>query len=162
MAENEDSDGSDEWGMEELVIPSNQKGEGGDNNNQDQDGNDDQDDDYWRVETDKSQPVAPPPKQPTIAKAGTESSETMILVDMTELDSNIHSRFDKNSVSDPVAASALRKKLELEYATYSKDASMISNGTIIPCGSTVWRDALVQLRQERSGHYFAPIFPPRK
>ena len=161
MAENEDSDGSDEWGMEELVIPSNQKGDGGDiNNNQDQDGNDD---DYWRVETDKSQPVVPPPKQqPTTAQALTESSETMILVDMTELDSNIHSRFDKNSVSDPVAASAWRKKLEVEYATYSKDASMISNGTIIPCGSTVWRDALVQLRQQRPGHYFAPIFPPPK
>ncbi len=161
MAENEDSDGSDEWGMEELVIPTNQKGDEVDNNKQNNDDDDDNDDD-WQVKIEKPSQAVPPVEQPKTSKAVAEFSETMILVDMTELDSNIHSRFDKNSVSDPVAASALRKKIELEYATYSKDASMISNGTIIPCGSSVWRDALVQLREQRAGHYFAPIFPPRK
>ncbi|KAL3893916.1 MAG: hypothetical protein SGARI_007902 [Bacillariaceae sp.] len=86
----------------------------------------------------------------------------MIIVDLTQIDANIHSKFDRNSVSDSAAASALRKKIEGDYDKYAKDATLITEGTVIPCGSSVWRGALMRLRDERQGHYFAPIFPPKK
>lgn len=157
MADGEDSDGSDEWGMEELVIPTtdlaaqeDEPDEAGKN-----------DEDYWKVEPTKAEPPKSAEKVILPTKSATPS-EPMIIVDVTRLDPNIHSKYDKNSVNDSAAASALRKKIESGYGTYSKDAALLSHGTIIPCGSTVWRDALVRLRDERPGHYFAPIFPPKK
>ncbi len=149
MADPEESDGSDEWGVEEVIVPHNFEGP----KDEKQDERDKGDDDYWNVESTKSEASA----QPDVAN---QPSEPMIIVDVTRLDPNIHSQFDKNSVNDSSAASALRKKIESDYASYSKDSSLLSDGTIIPCGSTVWRDALVRLREERPGHYFAPIFPP--
>ena len=84
--------------------------------------------------------------------------EPMILVDLTQLtDDRIHSRFDRNSVNDPEAVSTWRKTIQ--YEEYSKKSDLLANGTVIPCGSSVWRAALVRLRDERKGHYFVPIFP---
>ena len=88
--------------------------------------------------------------------------EPMIIVDITQIDPNIHSKFDRNSVNDPTGASALRKKIEGDYINYAKNNVLISDGTVIPCGSSVWRGALSRLRDERPGHYFVPIFPPKK
>jgi len=154
MAEGgEESDGSDEWGMEELVIPPDSAIPKEADQGQPKEGDHE---DYWKVES-KSQPEVP---KPTPA-APSKPSEPMIIVDMTLIDANIHSKYDKNSVNDSAAASALRKKIELEYASYSKNASLLSEGTVIPCGSSVWRDALVRLREERPGHYFAPVFRPK-
>ena len=87
--------------------------------------------------------------------------QPMILVDVTMFNDKIHSRFDRNSVNDPVGASDFRKMIETNYASYSKNSQYLSEGKIIPCGSTVWRDALVRLRDERPGHYLLPIFPPK-
>ena len=86
----------------------------------------------------------------------------MIIVDMTILSySAIHNKFDKMSVNDSKAASDLRRKNESKYDTYyAKDALLLADRAVIPCGTTVWRDALVYLRNETPGHYFAPIFPP--
>lgn len=153
----EDSDGSDEWGMEEVVIPPSadaaKRSKHGDQ--ADPKG---EDEDYWKVEP-KAKEALPEKEH---VQEESKPSEPMIIVDMTQMDAKIHSKYDKNSVSDSAAASALRKKIESDYATYSKDGSLLSEGTVIPCGSSVWRDALVRLRDERPGHYFAPIFPPQR
>mmetsp|Transcript_134017 Transcript_134017/g.387863 ORF Transcript_134017/g.387863 Transcript_134017/m.387863 type:complete len:154 (-) Transcript_134017:139-600(-) len=151
MADGAESDGSDEWGQqEELVIKKFVE------NDDDNPGNEDED--YWKVEPKEEEP----PKEDPPKKKTETTSEPMIIVDITQIDANIHSKFDKNAVNDSAAASALRKRIESDYDAYSKDATMIADGTVIPCGSTVWRDALVRLRDERPGHYFAPIFPPKK
>ena len=65
-------------------------------------------------------------------------------------------------MNDPQAVSQLRKKIEQDYENLAKDATLLAEGQVIPCGSTVWKDALIRLRNERSGHYFAPVFPPKK
>ena len=93
--------------------------------------------------------------------------EPMIIVDMTTLSEllslpDIHCKFDPNSVNDVIAVKALRQQIETDYDTYSKNMDYISERIIIPCGSSVYRPALIELRQNRQGHYFYPIFPPRK
>ena len=93
--------------------------------------------------------------------------EPIIIVDMTTLSqllslSEIHCQFDPNSVNDVVAVKALRHQIESNYDTYKKNMDFISERIIIPCGSSVYRPALIELRNERPGHYFYPIFPPKK
>lgn len=151
-----DSDDSDEWGMEELVLPPKDpfKDESDAPNGEEEKGDDE---DYWKVEPKAIQKRPDPSPKPS-----SKPSEPMIIVDMTQIDRNIHSKYDKNSVNDSARASALRKKIESDYEKYSKDSVLLAEGTIIPCGSSVWRGALIRLRDEREGHYFAPIFPPRK
>jgi hypothetical protein len=152
MADN-GSDSSDEWGMEELVIPPQ-----GAIHTTDEAANEKGDDEYWAVE--KPAEPAPPPKEENTKN--TNPGEPMIIVDITQIDAKIHSKFDRNSVNDSAGASAMRKKIETVYEQYARDASLLADGTVVPCGSSVWRDALVCLRDERPGHYFAPIFPPKK
>lgn len=156
MAEDE-SEGSDEWGMEELVIPT-KKDPASQQAAQKDAGSDE---DFWnKQEEPKSSPA--PPKVKVIAKTAAVATP-MIIVDLTMMDANIHSKFDKNSVNDAKAASTLRKTIESQYDKYAKNSpNLVSDGTVIPCGSSVWRDALLRLRDERLGHYFAPIFPPTK
>jgi hypothetical protein len=95
-----------------------------------------------------------------------DTGEPIIIVDMTTLSerlslSEIHCRFDPNSVNDVVAVKALRQQIESHYDTYSKNMDYISERVVIPCGSSVYRPALVELRHERPGHFFYPIFPPK-
>ena len=175
-----DSDDSDGWGMEELVIPSANNNDADDevddnNNNKNDDGTD-----YWAVDTtstnnqnddkDSNNENEAQQKQNNAGGSsdndnGDGGGEPMIIVDITQINSNIHSKFDRNSVNNPEEASKLRKKIECnydEYATATSNANeLISNGTVIPCGSSVWKDALIQLRNDRPGHYFVPIFKKR-
>lgn len=146
-----DSD-SDGWGMEELVLPSKTEAGTGHNDNKDADGNDDD----WGVAIVKTivsttEPVAPK-----------SEGGPMIIVDITRIDETVHSKFDRNSVNNAEAASSWRKKIESNYEAYAKDAMLLANATVIPCGSSVWREALVRLRDEREGHYFCPIFAPKR
>lgn len=154
MADGADSDDSDEWGMEELVIPNETAADAKDDAAPIEADNDD----YWKVEPKKAEPTRVTTKPAVPIKP----SEPMIIVDMTLIDPSIHSKHDKNSVSDSAKASALRKKIETDYENYSKDATKLAEGIVIPCGSSVWREALVRLRDERPGHYFAPIFQPKR
>jgi hypothetical protein len=153
MPEVDESDDSDEWGMEELDIKDVKVSP----NAAETACNDDNDEAHWTIELKKDEPKL----EQTKKKVDT-SSEPMIIVDITQMDPNIHSKHDRNSVNDPAAASAIRKTIELDYQTFSKDVTRISDGTVLPCASSVWRDALVRLRDDRPGHYFLPIFPPKK
>jgi hypothetical protein len=170
-----DSDDSDEWGMEELVIPTSsdvqQKGaDEVDDNNKNDDGND-----YWAVEVISSsnnkvddddndsnnKNKAQLQQQQSNNNSGADDGggEPMIIVDITQINPDIHSKFDRNSVNNPEEASTMRKKIECNYDEYALSSNeLISDGTVIPCGSSVWRDALIQLRNDRPGHYFVPIF----
>jgi hypothetical protein len=156
MTDADDSDGSDEWGMEELDI---KEVDGTFPQNPSEIDTNLQDDDeaYWEMELKKDKEE--PPKNEPLKKLEIPS-QPMIIVDLTKMDPNVHSKHDRNSVNDAEAASTLRKTIEADYSTYAKDASRIADGTVLPCASSVWRDALVRLRDERPGHYFVPIFPP--
>ena len=152
----DDSVDSDDWGVEELVIP--QDGQKTDVKNNGKDDENDLGDDYWKVEN----PVEPVQQDTEIKEEeqAEEGGEPMIIVDITQMDRNIHSKFDRNSVNQPEEASALRKKIEKNYKDYAFSNQLLAEGTIVPCGTSVWRDALVRLRDDRPGHYFVPIFAP--
>lgn len=91
-----------------------------------------------------------------------DGKNSMIIINMTKLSNgSIHSKFDANSVNDPQAVAQLRRKIENDYASYSKNIAYIGSGTVIPCGSSVWQEALVALRKDNSGQYFCPIFAPK-
>ena len=152
----DDSDSSDEWGVEDLNVPKTVK------ETKMEASTAEDDEGYWdtpksaRLEETK---ITPPTAKPVIMKE--DDHRPMILVDMTLMTNDkIHSKFDRNSVNDVVAASNLRKLIEHDYDAYAKHADFLADGTVIPCGMSVWREALTRLRDERPGHYFAPIFPP--
>jgi hypothetical protein len=153
MSGDQSSSDEDDWAVEDLPLPTPKA-----NTEKDEIANDDS---YWEQQEKANVTPPEPPMADTSAPTEPEG-EPMIIVDMTELSKGkIHNRNDKNSVNDPEAASTLRRKVEDGYATYAKDASLQSVGTVIPCGSSVWRMALITLREERAGHYFTPIFPPK-
>jgi len=174
---NDGSDGSDEWGTAELVMPppspspAPEEGEGtalagiwrGRSGN-------DGGDRYWAnaapaVETVKNR-TSKIRDVKGVSQGEEEEAigEPMIIVDLTLLSEGaVHSRYDRNSVNDPAAASALRKRIEADYLRYARsEIAMVSDGTVVPCGSSVYRGALARLRDERPGHYFAPVFPPKE
>lgn len=93
---------------------------------------------------------------------GDDAGQPMFVLDVTMLNPGIHSKYDKNSVNDPIASSKLRREVERNFDKYANDTTLISNGAILPCGASVWKGALVRMRDERKGHYFLPIFPPPK
>jgi hypothetical protein len=161
----QDSSDEDEWGLEELPLPAHSGNTAGLDRNDD---NEKVDDSYWEQEAQERKPqmnssLPESSSAEESVKKEDDGGEPMILVDMTALsDGAIHSKFDRNSVNDAVAASKLRRKIEEDYTAYVKNTSLVADGTVIPCGTTVWRDALIQLRDERAGHYFAPIFPPKR
>ena len=154
----DDSVDSDEWGAEELVIPADGGKSDVDNTNNENDiGND-----YWEVKKSIQGDLEPKESSKESTKESAKDGEPMIIVDITNMNPDIHSKFDRNSVNQPEEASKLRKKMEKNYNDYAFSNDLLSEGTIIPCGSSVWRDALVRLRDDRPGHYFVPIFSPTK
>ena len=85
----------------------------------------------------------------------------LILVNFTKLSNGaIHNRFDPNACNDPEAKSALAKQISADYERYAKDAALIASGDVRASGTSCWRAALAELRKERPGQFFAPVFPP--
>ena len=72
----------------------------------------------------------------------------------------IHNKFDPNACNDPEAKSALAKQLSADYDRYASDAELIASGDVRASGTSCWRAALAELRKERPGQFFAPVFPP--
>jgi hypothetical protein len=106
--------------------------------------------------------LAPEP-EPASTDSISDGGEPMILCDFTKLSNNkIHSRVDANSVNDPAAVATLRRSIGRDYAAYANNSLFVADRTVVPCGSSVWKSALQRLRQEVRGHYFCPIFPPKK
>lgn len=151
-------DDSDDWATEDL--PPLPKASGASSSDARGVAAEDAEDDmYWEVEKNTQPPTGAEDHQPP-KKEQEEEGHPMLLVDMTILSNGeIHSKFDPNAVNDPVAVKKLRN--EIDFATYASDATLLANRTVVPCGSTVWRAALVSLRKETSGHYWCPIFPPK-
>ena len=92
-----------------------------------------------------------------------KDSIILILVDLTALSGGkIHNKFDKNSVNDQDAKQSLCKEISLNYDSYANNSELIMNQTVRHCSETVWKDALESLRNEHAGHYWFPVFPPKR
>jgi hypothetical protein len=123
----------------------------------------DVDDDDWFERKPVAEAEEDNDESRNVPKEQQNEGEPMIIVDMTALSTGeIHSKFDANAVNDPAAVKKLRLTIERDYDKYAKDASLLADRTVTPCGSSVWRPALANLRKEKVGHYFCPIFPPKK
>ena len=168
-----DNDDDDEWGTAELPDFDNAIQRTNENRQDKDDTIDDGGDQYWKeqpLEKENNLTANQQQQQQNVAavqqeeeEEEEEEGEPMLLVDMTELsDSKIHCRFDPNAVNDPVAVKELRRTIEASYESYATSANLLASRTVVPCGSTVWRPALQTLRTERPGHYYCPIFPPKK
>ena len=172
---------SDEWANEELVLPPiirtnhtntiiHRHNDDGSIDSESQQ----QDISYWDVVTTTETTSMVPTDNATTSQTSRsiepsqddsddQGGYPMFLVNMTRLsDGVIHSKFDINSVNDPMAVKVWRTKVERNYTMYASDASLLANRTIIPCGSTVWSTALQNLRREEPGIYYCPIFPPKE
>ena len=172
--------GDDDAGDDAAAAAAEAGGDGGD---------DDDDDEYWKVdvkeEEEEEEKEKPSPNDAAAAASGGDGDgdtgdddgqgqgegggegEPMIVVDLTALDPSVHSRFDAGSVNDPEAVSTWRRRIESEYYTkYAQGCNghrqLVADGVVVACGSSVWRGALSRLRQQKPGHYFLPVFPPRK
>lgn len=155
---------SDEWGQEELVIPP-AAAAGAAASASDAAAAAASDEDYWKVappqQLSATKTSNPPPKKSVDEDSNKGNDQPLLLVDVTHLDDAVHCRFDAHSVNDAAAASAWRRKLEANYDEYARNTDLLAAGTVVPCGAGVWRAALQQLRSERVGHYWCPVFPPK-
>eukprot|EP00540_Astrosyne_radiata_P018941 CAMPEP_0116825310 /NCGR_PEP_ID=MMETSP0418-20121206/1894_1 /TAXON_ID=1158023 /ORGANISM="Astrosyne radiata, Strain 13vi08-1A" /LENGTH=155 /DNA_ID=CAMNT_0004453803 /DNA_START=825 /DNA_END=1292 /DNA_ORIENTATION=+ len=115
----------------------------------------DDDDEYWK-HTETQQLQAPTTMtKATAAKADSDTTRPLLLINLTALDSSM------TPDSDPTVVSSWRKKLEKEYDAYAHDTQLLASNTVIPCGSSVWRTALASLRKENPHNVYCPIFPPK-
>lgn len=90
-----------------------------------------------------------------------QGGDPMFIINLTLLsEGKIHSKFDRHSVNDSEAATKLRKEVAAKFEEYSSKKDLIESGVVKPCSTSVWKAALSALRDEYTGHYFAPIFPP--
>ena len=135
------------------------------------------DEDAWEVNelpADTAAPAAPPTDDgadwtsavaaPAPAPAPATvvvDDKPLILVNFTKLSKGrIHNKFDPNACNDPEAKSALAKRIVEDYERYASDAELIASGDVRASGTSCWRAALAELRKERPGQFFAPVFPP--
>ena len=113
-------------------------------------------DDDWLTDAPASTPVPA-----TLAKpAAPVDDSPMFIVDFTKLSGGaVHNKFDKHSVNDPDLKRMWTTEAIKALEDDSNQAKMVEQGIFRPCGSSVWRDALIVLRDAHEGHYFGPIFP---
>lgn len=106
-----------------------------------------------------------PPSAAASASAGF-ADRRMWLVNFTALSKlrglpEIHCKFDKNSVNDSAAVSALRKVIESDLFKVVEDKDLLQNGIVQTCSEGVWAAALQTLRADNPGIYWYPLFSPR-
>jgi uncharacterized membrane protein YqiK len=82
----------------------------------------------------------------------------VLLVDLTAIDPGVHNRADKHAVNDPSAASAMRRRIESEYAAFAAEHS--SDGVAVATTRGAHLAKLRSLRDETPGHYWVACFPP--
>jgi len=82
----------------------------------------------------------------------------VLLVDLTAIDPGVHNRADKHAVNDPSAASAMRRRIESEYAAFA--AEHASDGVAVATTRGAHLAKLRSLRDEMPGHYWVACFPP--
>jgi hypothetical protein len=82
----------------------------------------------------------------------------VLLVDLTAIDPGVHNRADKHAVNDPSAASAMRRRIESEYAAFA--AEHASDGVAVATTRGAHLAKLRSLRDETPGHYWVACFPP--
>lgn len=174
---NENSDNSDEWDREDIPDFPTISSKIAQIKQDDTVHDDIDDDDTWEAKL-QSSSNASASLTSTTRKYGNQSvtkatsnddvvhdgvGESMIIVNMTMLSNGtIHSKFDIHSVNDPTAVKLLRATIEQSFTNYAKNLVYIQNKTIIPCGTSIWKDALAKLRKDnRNGDYYCPIFPPK-
>ena len=132
------------------------------------------DEDAWEVNELPTDTAAPAPPTddgaewtsavaapaPAPAPVVVVDDKPLILVNFTKLSNGqIHNKFDPNACNDPEAKSALARKISADYERYASDASFIASGDVRASGTSCWRAALAELRKERPGQFFAPVFP---
>ena len=175
-----EDDDEDEWGTHELIIDrvtsgnkseNNKAGSGGAklNTNEEEEVDNEvdayfQSDEYWNGDDEKSkeQSKSSQNEHDDISSSTVnDNGVPMFIIDVTRLNPDIHSKYDRNSVNDPFGASKIRRKFEKDFHQLHKNAEFIANGTIVPCSTSIWQSALSRMRDERKGHYFLPIFPPK-
>ena len=81
----------------------------------------------------------------------------VLLVDLTAIDPGVHNRADKHAVNDPSAASAMRRRIESEYAAFA--AEHASDGVAVATTRGAHLAKLRSLRDETPGHYWVACFP---
>ena len=159
----------DEWGTHELILDEKSKPLMVADLDSSSKGEDQDEDEYWNSNilnntTEKSHTTTTVSKSKNedINNEDDEGGELMFLIDVTMIDSTIHSKYDRNSVNNPEAASKLRKHVERNFTQYQNDSNLIASRAVIPCGTSVWKEALARMRDDKKGHYFLPIFPPKQ
>lgn len=155
----DDDDLSDEWGAADIDLDDNVEIGTPLNSEQDNQEANYHNDEYWKEEhfQQVSEAKVLPPAAPK------DLGEPMLIVDLTLLTNGaIHSKFDRNSVNDPAGVSQWRQRLAVGSSGVTSNPEHLADGTVRPCGSSVWREALVRLRDERPGHFFLPVFPSKK
>lgn len=119
---------------------------GGDDDNKDPD-----DENDWDIRHEA-------PSHAQAAPSVVDSVE-LFIVNVTRLtNGKIHSKDDRNSNNDPAGVSKLRKEIEKDYSGFCNNAKYVGEGVVIPCGGSVWKDALKALRDDNVGDFFLPIF----
>jgi hypothetical protein len=88
-----------------------------------------------------------------------ENSKPMMLVDFTLLSGGtVHNKFDKNAVNDIDLKKKFTQEITRTITDEVKKAELVGSGVLHPCSTSVWKEALVTLRDANPGHYFGPIF----
>ena len=164
----DEDDDSDEWGKEEVIVPQESSSSSDDapfahfavcEETSLQHSAADHPDDDWLVPTStRTPPCHKAPKHKSNhpndhnVDDDDDDDRPILLVNLTRLDATLDPH-------DTDAVSAWRKRITTNHAEYAKNATWLADRTVIPCGKSVWRDALMKVRREGPSNVWSPIFP---
>ena len=91
--------------------------------------------------------------------AAATAPPTLFIVNVSKLtDGAVHNKHDKARNNNPGEVGRIRREIEADWEGFGKNGEHVSSGVVIPCGGSVWKDALAQLRDEHPGEFFLPVF----